>query len=70
LSAPSSAATRRWSSAKPSRDASSICSAAKGEVVSDRLALRDAFVEPLAAYRREAWEEVRRSRWLLRDRAR
>ena len=31
----------------------------KGEVSSERLALRDAFVEALAAYRRKAWEEAR-----------
>jgi class 3 adenylate cyclase len=31
----------------------------KGEVDSDRLALRDAYVEALGAYRRKAWEEAR-----------
>src|SRR6266404_5808564 len=31
----------------------------KGEVASERLALRDAYVEALDAYRREAWEEAR-----------
>jgi adenylate cyclase len=31
----------------------------KGEVASEILALRDAFVEALAAYRRKAWEEAR-----------
>ena len=31
----------------------------KGAVASERLALRDAYVEALDAYRREAWEEAR-----------
>jgi class 3 adenylate cyclase len=31
----------------------------KGEVASERLALRDAFVEALAAYRRKDWDEAR-----------
>jgi adenylate cyclase len=31
----------------------------KGEVAGERLALRDAYVEALAAYRRKAWEEAR-----------
>ena len=31
----------------------------KGEVPGERLALRDAFVEALDAYRREAWDKVR-----------
>ena len=31
----------------------------KGEVASERLALRDAYVEALDAYRRKAWEEAR-----------
>ena len=31
----------------------------KGEVAHDRLALRDAYVEALDAYRRKAWEEAR-----------
>jgi adenylate cyclase len=31
----------------------------KGEVARERLALRDAYVEALDAYRRQAWEEAR-----------
>jgi len=31
----------------------------KGEVASERLALRDAFVEALEAYRRQDWEDAR-----------
>ena len=31
----------------------------KGEVAAERLALRDAYVEALAAYRRKAWDEAR-----------
>jgi len=31
----------------------------KGEVASELLALRDAFIEALAAYRRRDWEEAR-----------
>jgi adenylate cyclase len=33
----------------------------KGDVTSERLALREAFVEALAAYRRQDWEEARAS---------
>ena len=50
---------RSWSSARPSRNASSKCSVARAKSVGERLALRDAFVAALAAYRRKNWEEAR-----------